>query len=386
MPTTTTEQGASRAWRAFVALLAVVYAFACLQSAYDRVSAHQPVAERVVVGPFRSHADVAAARLALAREDAAGVVAAATRAIANRPVDAAPAALFGAGRLLQQDWAGAEAAFRVAAAGGWRDVMTQLYWTDQTIAIGEWGLAAARLDAVMRARPDLAEADRYREAFIADPAGRAELARMIAGRPAWLTTVLQVDDSVSDKTLAQRSVLLGEAARQGDRLGCTVPLGFVQGLLSRRLIAEADAVWSAQCPQGGSIAALGDPDMDHIGSVDPAGWTLSSSAELTSEAVPTRSGQGVRIELSGTVAQAVMSQPVRLAPGPLSVRWVATEGDRPSQRVDVAVDCGAPQRPAMTGGSGHAIVVPDCPFQLFTVWVRPGPGPVVIDAIRAGTR
>lgn len=370
-----------------LALCAVVYVVTAMGSALDRVSEKTLAAQAVVPAPFRAHADIAAARLAINAGQTDAGLAAAARAIRARPIDAAPPSLLGTALLLRNDAARADASFRVAAAAGWRDPMTQVYWADQSIRAGDWDLAASRIDAILRANPRLPGIDKYRAPLENDPRGLEALARLVARHPPWLQSYLSVDIGMAVPDLLKRASVMERAATIAGPVGCDASMRLTQTLLDVGEGIAADRVTRAHCPKASGLADLASPGegAGYDGDGDPFGWRLMPGGDV--RLAVGEAGDTLEVENLAPTARLVATRPYRVAGGATTLRWDARDADgNESARLDISLDCGTPQRPPFAGELSRAVVAGDCAVGTLGIWVASGSGPVTIGPIRADAR
>lgn len=363
--------------------IALGYAALCLMSGLDRASRHTPTLERLVSGPFRANADIAAARIALAAQDVPTALATAEENVISIPVSSEAAGLLGTARLLGGDVNGGDAAFRVAAAFGWRDVPTQIYWAENSAAAGEWDLAAARIDAILRANHRFDEFSALLRVFASDPAGRSVMATLMAENPVWLDAFFRIRPKVDPDGVAARVTLLQEVAAQGTPFGCKRVEPFVRALLQAGRRGEAVTIWQGHCPEAGGGDEIVDPAFENLtpSVSDPFGWNLRHSGDVVLR-LGSPGKAGLIAENKSAAARLIASQPVSLRPGVRMIEWTAVETDGiPSERVDVSVDCGRPVRPPLSGVSRREITVPECHDAVLSLWLGRGSDPVRIERV-----
>jgi len=375
---------AARRW--LLSLAAIVVAALAAASGLDRMSEDSPMLGRLVPGPLRAQSDRSAAAMALARQDLAGATAAATRALDADPVDPHPAALLGAARLAANDFAGADAAFRVAAQFGWREPLTQLYWFEAALDAGDLPRAAERLDALLRTNPTLPGADQLLKALALKPGGYPVLAGRLAQEPAWRDVYLSPPRDADIALLRRRAAIATLAARDGARFGCMAPRPLTWALLSHGDRRTAVQLWNAHCPERPAADDLTDGGFDQLASSDeesPFGWIRRPTGDLRIELVRRGGGPALEARNAASVSRLVASQAVGLMPG----RYVVRAAIDPGGRVAASFDCGGSAHlPARVSGelagAGQAIAVGDCPQQTLGLWLRPGAGTVTIDDVR----
>lgn len=353
-----------------------------LFSGLDRASARSPALERLVPGPFRANAATSRARLLYLSGDFAAAEPAAAQALARAPMERRPPAIIGGARLASGDMDGADTAFRVAARAGWREDLTQIYWLQRALAAGDWELGASRIDAILRSKKVFPKVDELLQPFEESAEGRTALAARLALEPDWLSPYLFVRDSDDPAALDRRSAVIALLPKVGKTLACERVGETVRGLVRRRRFEAAEAVWVAHCPGQGMIGSLAEVDFagfSPMGESDPFAWQLHPDADLLVRSLP--DGRGIAVSITDRRAHAVVARPVRLAPGQVRIGWDAAQDGQPTDRVDVALDCGERSRPPLRGGKARVMLVPDCAVQTLTLWTGPGAGEISVERI-----
>ena len=163
--------------RLLLTAVVAVFATAAVASGLDRLSRDAPGLERMVPRPFRAQADRSAASTALDRKDDDAALASSRDAVATDPVDPDATASLGSALMQVGRVADAQRTFRIAARFGWRNVQTQAFWYDVALQVGDYEVAAERLDALLRVHPRLVEQVELLTPMESDPAARKVLAR-----------------------------------------------------------------------------------------------------------------------------------------------------------------------------------------------------------------
>ena len=143
----------SRVVAAVTGLALAAYAIAAVGSGLDRIAATRPSMARLVPEPFSARAKISAAGAAFDRRDYALALHLAKEGVVKEPVDNHALGNLGAALAMSGDGRGAERAFTVAAATGWRDLPTQVYWYQRAMQAGDLRVASQRLDAILRVNP-----------------------------------------------------------------------------------------------------------------------------------------------------------------------------------------------------------------------------------------
>ena len=242
---------ATRRWadRAAIILFAAAYAGLVIGNGLDRLVLERPALAGGVPGLFAEHALATAARAALRRDPAgAGVLAA--RLVARAPIDPQSTALLGDARLATGDGAGADRAFRIAGALGWRVPEVQAYLCQQALQQGDYRVAALRFDALLRQRPEVLRVPGVLSPFRDDGAAEAAFIDRLAARPPWLGWFTGAIDPMPDAELARRVPTLLQLRRRKVVLGCALVAGPAKQLRAAGNSRAADALLAAHCPAG----------------------------------------------------------------------------------------------------------------------------------------
>lgn len=380
--------------RVALGAVAVLYAFAAWGNGMDRASRDFPSAARLVPTPFRAEADRSAAASALSRQQPHLAAALANAALRHDPVDARSTALLGAARLLDRDPQAAEAAFRVSARFGWRDPLTQAYWYETALGLGDYDLAAMRLDALLRSGAALVPAEVLLAPIEATPQGRIALARRLARLPVWADRYLAPPGDLARDALIRRAEVVA-ALRDTRSLGCARVGALTRALLERGERARAQSVWQAHCPLSRIGSGIVDADFGQIGrdgGEAPFGWNRHVHADVDAEFAPLPGGGAeLRLRNAAPTSRLVLSQAVQLAPGRILLQAQITVGGKPAgDRLVAALTCGMTDRlPGNIVGDlafgGQTLAGPACDDAILSLWLKPGPDEVSISQLRSAT-
>lgn len=364
---------------AMLAGAAILYGALVLGNGSDRLSAVSPGIERLVPGPFRSSAAVAAGSYAVAEKDFAAAERHAARGIAASPLNREAIGLLAVSRLMQDKADAADAAFRVSGQLGWRDLPTQLYWYQVGLDSGDDTLVAQRADAVLRTNPDYAEALRLLQPLESTPARRDALIGRLVERPDWLDRYPHPGKDVGDAQLRDRALVLTGLAARHVRLGCDAIADMAGQLVDRGMRDESLALWKAQCGRSQSASGLFDPDFQGLAANRPSpfAWRVYASGDVDVRAANTADGTlATAIANASSFPLPVLRQSVVLAPGSWRVKIAVVDPAAARGKMFVSVGCGADDgRHGNTmgdpAGAGQVITVPDCPRQGFAIWMAP---------------
>lgn len=382
--------GRGRLAACFAAL--VIYGLACIGSGLDRMAPLSPALASFVPGPFRGKADLVASADALAQGHGQEALARAADAVRRAPVDGQALGRLGMARLLMGDRAGADAAFRVAALAGWRDLPTQIYWYRAALSVGEPAMAARRLDAMLRTRPAIWHKAEMFVPLEMDEGGRMALAQRLAERPAWAQAYLSPDARLPLATLRHRAEVMARAGGMEAGPACDTAWPLALALAIRGLRAEAERLWHARCG-GAAFGVLADGDFRRFAATpQPArarGWRLHPSGDITVAIRHRGDGTAIVIRNDGPVSRIALSQPLSLGAGRYRAVMTGRDNDRDGGAGDGAgrgrtpapsLDCGTGPSPRPADGPVMA-VAGECPVQTFSLWM-PAHGVAVLQSVR----
>lgn len=370
------------AWRMACTALAALYGYACFGSGLDRLSATNPAWQELVPAYFRANAETARAAQALASGGSADRSEAARRAVLADPVDRRPVALLGTQRLLAQDYAGAEAAFRVGAKLGWREPVTQGYWYRAALQAGDAARAAERLDALLRANPGMRGGDEMIEPLLATPKGRQALADRLSYRPGWLPRFLAPSRQASAPALIGRAEVVRLMAGHGASPSCAEIAPLERRLVEAGLERPARALRSGPCNTGQASGLLSDPDFADLArrGANPAGWQLHPSGDVSVSPGGVGRDAAVTVSNLASVRRPILSQRVDLEAGAYRVELAVAPG-KARDLISASLGCGE-SRPYPDPGQPLTIIAKPCASQTLTLWLSPSTEEVRIDAVR----
>lgn len=366
-----------KVWRRLYVWAGVLgFSALALSSGIDRLAERHPSMARAAPFSGGPGAHRAQAAEALEEENHAAAIAAARQAVLFDPVDPRSAALLGAALLSSGEQASADRAFRVAARFGWRDPLTQLYFMDQALLMGDWHLAATRLDAVLRQDPAFPLRDMLLARFEASAEGRAALGKRLALRPSWLATFAASD--LPSPVLLNRSKVL--AAMPGPGLGCDTITPLVGSLVAAADVHAAKELWAVHCPR--SSAGIADPGFAQIATIlrtAPFDWNPIGAGDVALQ-TNRPPGSGMTARVSASSSRAVLWQMLTLAPGRYRLSWTAkSPSGAAANAVFFTLACklgeGTPlraeQQPEGDRFEASLHVDGACPGQYLTLWLAP---------------
>jgi hypothetical protein len=372
----------SLAWRVFWSVLAALYGYACLGSGLDRLSEASPALQQSVPAPFRANAEAALAAVTLTGGAGAQARDAARSAVLAAPVDRRAVALLGTQRLLANDYAGAEAAFRVGAQLGWREPLTQSYWYRAALQSGEPARAAERLDALLRVNPQMGGAEEMIEPLLASAHGRAALAERLAYRPGWLRRFLTPPGQTGADALARRAEVAGLMSAHGAGLTCAEIEPLARRLADAGMRQPARALRLQYCEAGQVAGLISDPEFAALsrGEGGGSGWSLHPSGDVSATLAGSGADAALLARNLAPVRRPILSQQVDLEAGAYRVVPATDPGDARGLLAASLACAGGRNYPDL--GAPLMVTAGACSPQTLTLWLAPSPGEVSIRSVR----
>ncbi|MGC1271617.1 MAG: hypothetical protein WA842_13580 [Croceibacterium sp.] len=355
-------------------LVSIAFGGAAAQSGLDRLSRQDPAKSVLVAGPFASSAANARARMALIAKQYPLARDLARVAMVRTPIEAQSSSMLGAALLAMGDFKGAEAAYRVAVQGGWRDNPTQAYWATAAIGSGEFPAAAQRIDAMLRVGAPIATLEPLLASMEASPDGRQALAGQMASGAPWVSTYAAFAGAVAGPRLPQQLAVLGAARKLGARAECG-PVSDTLNTLAYRQQRMADAylLWSVACSETYPPAAIANGDFAEPvrAVINPFDWQLPPAGAAWAEI----RGGALETGNDGDKAAVVARIAAHLPSGDARLTWRVDSA--PRQRM-VELRCG--QVNLAVGEArklGDVYELPvripaNCPFATIEVIAEPG--------------
>jgi tetratricopeptide (TPR) repeat protein len=371
--------------------LAVIAAFAAaaLASGLDRVSAQAPGLERLVPVPFRAQADRSAAATALDRKDNAAALASSRDAVATDPVDPDATAFLGSALMQVGRTQDAARTFRVAAQFGWRNVQTQAFWYDAALQAGDYGVAAERLDALLRVHTRLVDQTELLKPMESDPTAQKALAARLQLAPPWLPAYLRLDDDTPSDVLDRRLAVVSQLDSSHFQIGCETAAPFARTLLDDGRRHDAETVWNANCPNMKVVGLISDPTFAHVldpNAENPFSWRVMSSGNLSIGQGPAGAAPTLVLSNSAPGARLTFLQTVALPAGLYHFHANQGAGQASAGKLYISWACDSrPPFPDTSGadllGSGQDIRVSECDRQQIGLWVAGGGATVRLQSI-----
>lgn len=369
----------------------VAFAAAALASGMDRLSANEPGLERLVPMPFRAQADRSAATTALDKRDTRAAIASSRNAVSQDPVDPDATASLGSALMLAGRINDAARTFRIAARFGWRNAATQAFWYDAALQTGDYGVAADRLDALLRVHPRLVDQAGILRPMESDQAAREALAARLRFRPPWLDRYLAVQDDTPSDVIDGRLSVVSVIDSARFPLGCDSVAPLARALLDSGRRRDAEGLWNANCPSMKVAGLIIDPTFAQVinsKSSNPFSWQLMGSGDLSIGQLSVRSGDRSLVLInSAPGTRLIFVQTVALPAG--LYRFHATQGSgAPPTRGKLYLSWACEGKPPFPGTSagdllvgGEYIRVSPCDRQQIGIWLTGGGKAVSLQSI-----
>jgi O-antigen ligase len=277
----------------------------------------------------------------------------------------------------------------IAAGGGWRDPLTQVWLLDTALKAGETDVAAQRADALLRQQLLKQDASNAARRLLTSESGRRALTIRMVDKPAWRTPFLRGVSGLTDSQLADQSQLMSQMQEAAVTLSEKEWVPTVRELIRRNHFTEARRLWRQMRGLQSTDSQLFDGSFEEAAKRWPAAdvpfeWAVSPlSQALVSIGHPTSARPALRITAGASIAGPVVQQLLTLAPGAHSAFADVIAGDPATLRFDLR--CGAGQHidasPPMVGDRPGILavrfVVPqNCEAQWLRVAVTPRGAPV----------
>lgn len=382
-----------RGGMALVVLASLAYAAAALVSGLDRIGANSPVIASALPPALSAQSLRNQAMSAQSIGDDKNALKLAMMAVRRTPVEPSSAAVLGAALLGRNDEDRADAVFRVAAEMGWRVPLTQLYWLQRSLDVGDFANAAVRVDALLRQDPSLLANRALLIPFETTAEGQQALADRLVESPDWLAPYVADVREVPADVLGLRAGVLIAYAGKGQALGCETISPFVQRQVELEDFAGAVAVWRAHCPSArGALIYDGNFAKAEVSQTRASmAWTFVGSAGVSVLLQPTDHPPAQALAVDGRIdrPRVFLRQLVPLTPGSYTVTWRARGDDgAPSRRIVAGLACivaSGPWSPVtnLSDGRQQAVLTYDgqCKAAWLSFALLPGSGAVRLEDI-----
>lgn len=316
---------------------------------------------------------------ALAFLDPAAAFARARALLRQRPTDAHNLGLYALAAVEAGADGEAAEALTAAARRGWRDPYTQVTITGSAIAQKQWEIAAQRVDALARMRREQATIFAALRFMLADPEGRAEIARRLPTSEPFAAVLAEFTRANADMG-AQVAETLRLTHSAQPPVSCANYSRAVRALLAQGQAIAALEGWPRRCASNGSKAVDFAFD-DNEG--DPFSWTYPPGA-----GVSIREGDApgaIDIRNRDLLRRQVAYRYLALPPGSYTLRFersagaAGTAGTGPRADLNVLLRCdrsGGNAAGALAEGTYQQplsfAIGADCPVQYLSLAVSQG--------------
>lgn len=368
-----------------IAVVALVYIVAALGSGLDREFEHKAYGRYVPVWPLTEYLSLVRTHNSLVVKDYPHAVAMARETVRISPMDTHGVGALGFASQLAGDEKSAEAAYKVSAQLGWRDPVTQIYWFDKAVKLGDVPTAMRHLDALLRVAPEYPIRDvlidellQYEQGRDALAANLRDAARTQSKSLSFFVTYLE--QPTIERLDARADVVL----RAGRGLWtCDQLAVLVTRLRTNGLLEDASRVWRANCPSRSPL--IYDPEFEHLEhDPDVTGfyWVLRRDGDTRVNQIDLKGhGQMLSAVVSGGTTGEIAIQPTVLDPGVYRISWSMPD-TAPADRNAflVSLDCDQQLSEAAHGtlvpGTADRMqadldVTKDCPAQYLAFWIEP---------------
>lgn len=381
-----------RPWQIISSIAALLFAAAAMASGIDRLSNSTPGLERLVPGPFRAQADRAAAATYIARQEVGPALVYARAAVRSDPIDPDATPLLGTALRMSEELDEADRVFRIAARYGWRNLETQSYWYDVAFAVGDYEVAADRVDAILRTRPRLVSELSILEPMENEPAATTILARRLESKPAWLEPYLRPPIDADPELFERRYRVVSQIKVSRLKIDCDVIAPFSRTLLASGRRSDAMQLWNRHCPQKRAGAILGDSTFAEaqlgLEQLNPFSWRALPSGDVSFRSQGAGNEASLVVTNTAPVSRLILIQPAAFPPGLYRIRLDVQEADglRPA-RLQLTWNCdGRPPFPHDTRGDplvdGQVLSFTSCKQQQLGLWLEGGGKSVALRSIR----
>jgi hypothetical protein len=364
----------------FTAAVAV-FAAGAFANGLDRLSAGAPTLERLVPDPFRAQADRASSSTALDRSDTAAALTSARDAVAADPVDPDATPLLASALMSANRVNDAQRTFRVAARFGWRNAQTQAFWYGVSLQAKEYGVAADRLDALLRVHPRLVDQADLLRPMESDATAAKVFAQRLQMNPPYLEEYLDVSSDTPADVIDRRLAVLSSINSAAYPLGCDAIAPFARVLLDNGRRHDAETLWNANCRTSRISGLIADANFTQVlaSNPNPFAWRAVASGDLSINRIGGSGGpQGLQLTNSAPGTRLVLIQTVALPVGVYRFHATAVDQGSPVQgKLYLSWGCDSrPPFPNTSGGdllgSGQKISVSACDRQQIGIWLKGG--------------
>jgi O-antigen ligase len=339
----------------------------------------------------RAEAEQRAGQQVAARESAA-------RALGIVPIDAKAVRVHGFADLLLGQTARGTALLETGAALGWRDTLLQLWLIDRARQAGASGIAAERIDALLRRAQVPEQMMQQMRLVYAAPGGVDAVVARLGDRPPWRRGFFNAvaDDAAND--LGRTAVFLDRLRARGIPATPDETL-LIRGRLGERgKMQQARAIWFAS----GGVGEIPDGGFERTASPLPTGVFPYAWSQIATDGVKViladrgvgGSAHAVEIVSDGLTSAIPLVQAIALPPGNWELSAQVRGSDVPAALVltcaNKAQTAAASLRLSGPGQdwrrvSGSARIGTDCPAQILGISIEGHDAqvsPIWIDDVR----
>ncbi len=358
----------------------------------------QPAAA-TTVSPWSASAWSALANAEQLASQPAAARAAAARALAIDPVDAGAVRAHGYADLALDQPVRGSALLQAGAALGWRDTLMQLWLAERALEVGSTGVAAERIDALLR-RAQLPDAlmPQMRRTYLS-PGGVDAVVARLGDAPKWRQGFFNLIAKDAAESEPRTLEFLGKLQKAGVTATPLETTLIRWQLGDRGDIAGARQVWLGSGGRGlvadGGFEALPSP---LPGGVIPYAWgapSLPGVRVIPADRGADGSGHALQIVSDGLSSGTALAQAITLPPGRWRVSAMVRGADVPAT---LSLTCAGRPSPVSTDGialdgrgagwrhmAGVVTVGTGCPVQILGLNLRERggqPGVFWIDSVR----
>jgi tetratricopeptide (TPR) repeat protein len=290
--------------------------------------------------PYAIAVEYDAATAAIQRHDAQSAVTHARKLVRRAPVDARALSTYGLTLLEARQPERARDAFALAAQLGWRDPVTQRYWFNESMRLGDAERASHNLDALLRQTPDLPDRNKLLRLILPYDEGRTAVANRLKADPGWAVVFVAQMDGLDDADLDARADVV---QRTGPgHWECAQAANLIDSLLTHGLPDDAAAVHRTVCKDNGANINDGDFNQLAAGTGESAlDWSVARRGDLLASVNP-ETPQTHVLTMSTTATSTVMAlgQMTTVGPGVYRVTWrMPDTSARDAAALQISFDC-----------------------------------------------
>lgn len=393
MPYNPARTGNRSAFIGLVGLLLLGYCGLAVATALDRAAEDSVRIAALVPEPFQQRALAREASRLREADQAAAALPLAEKLVARDPMSFDSVGHLATARFARQDVAGALAAFRVSAALGWRDALTQAFWLQASLRAGDFDNAALRFGSLIRQWPKAPVIDQLSALFERDPKGREALAKRIAAGAPWAAAYAAPVIGQGPEQLQSRAQVLIAAAEYGAKLGCDPVVAMTSGLSEDYPIIAAQ-LWRSHCARAAGAGKVGNgrfADLDKVLTPSPFDWRFPSDGALEVAFVNSGDGSQALQVRSGSAARLpVAYQMIPLTAGRYRITWTSDANDKAAaDHILASLSCKLDRQSAKPVAANwvdgrHSLEMDfagGCAAPFLQLWLSPGPSTFQIDNV-----